>query len=233
MCNEKGFIIAIDGYSSCGKSTLAKTIAERLNFKYIDSGAMYRALAYFAKQNNFIDNKNNIDIDRLIKNLDNIQIDFSYNTRTKKSSTLLNGKNIENFIRTEEIAKLASKLSQIKEVRQKMVELQRRIAKNNNVVMDGRDIGTVVFPDADMKIFMTADLDVRANRRYLELREKGINVSLEEVKEMMVKRDKEDETRDISPLIKASDAIILDNTHMSPEEQLKWFISKYEELKNI
>lgn len=230
---NKGFIVAIDGYSSCGKSTLAKAIAEKLGFKYIDSGAMYRAVAYFALKNNYIDSDDKVDIEKLLESLNKINIDFFYDIKTKRSITLLNGEDIENYIRNEKIAKLASELSKVKEVREKMVELQRKIAKNNNVVMDGRDIGTVVFPKADLKIFMTADLDVRANRRYLELREKGINVSLEEVKEMMVKRDKEDETRDISPLIKASDAIILDNTHMSPEEQLKWFISKYEELKNI
>lgn len=230
--NKKGFIIAIDGYSSCGKSTLAKAIAEKLGFKYIDSGAMYRAVAYFALKNNYVDSNDKVDVYKLLENLNKINIDFVYDVKTKRSITLLNGEDIEEYIRNEKIAKLASELSKIKEVREKMVELQRKIAKNNNVVMDGRDIGTVVFPEADLKIFMTADLNVRANRRYVELREKGINVSLEEVKEMMIKRDKEDETRDISPLIKASDAIILDNTHMSPEEQLKWFINKYEEIKN-
>jgi len=227
------FIIAIDGYSSCGKSTFAKAIAEKLGFKYIDTGAMYRALAYFVKKNRYLDNESNLDVQKLIKELDKLNIDFVYDSQTKRAITLLNGNNIENFIRNEEIAQLASKLSQIKEIREKMVELQRKIAKNNNVVMDGRDIGTVVFPDADIKIFMTADLDTRVMRRYLELLQKGQNFSIDDLKQLMIKRDKEDESREISPLIKADDAIVLDNTNMTPEEQIEWFLKLYDNIKNI
>ncbi len=219
----KKIIIAIDGYSSCGKSTFAKSIARELNYIYIDSGAMYRAVTLFCMRQGYIGpdtyNKNAI-----LNNLERINVSFNFNTETQKNETVLNSENVENEIRGIDVSGYVSKVSQIHEVRERMVELQRQIGKNKGIVMDGRDIGTVVFPNAELKIFMTASVDIRAKRRYDELIAKGDNVDFEEIKRNIIARDIADENRDISPLRRADDAIVLDNTRMSVKEQMNWVL---------
>ena len=216
----KKIIIAIDGYSSCGKSTFAKLIAKELNYIFIDTGAMYRAVSLFALRNNLINNKS-IDKSSLIKQLDNIKITFSYDCN--KICTFLNGENVEDAIRGVEVSQWVSEVSKIKEVRQHLVALQQRMGREKGIVMDGRDIGTVVFPDAEVKLFMTASTLVRAQRRYDELTAKGEKVSFNEIKKNIEERDYKDANRSESPLRKASDAIELDNSHMSFDEQMQWF----------
>jgi cytidylate kinase len=218
---EKRLIIAIDGYSSCGKSTFARLIAKELNYIYIDSGAMYRAVTLFCMRRNYITltvlNKTGI-----IDELKDIHIDFVFNPDINEYETFLNSENIENEIRNMAVTSLVSKISQIPEVRERMVELQRQIGVSKGIVMDGRDIGTVVFPDADIKIFMTASVDIRAKRRHNELKNKGVNIEFEEIKRTIIARDIADENRDISPLRRANDALILDNSRMTVEEQMLW-----------
>lgn len=210
--------IAIDGYSSCGKSTLAKQLAKKLKYVYIDSGAMYRAVTLFAFNNKIIKD-NVIDEKALIESLNEINISFTYNRNTGNSDTYLNGVNVERDIRTLKIASMVSPVSAIKEVRTKLVAEQQKFGKNKGIVMDGRDIGTTVFPTAELKIFMTASNEVRAYRRFRELIERGDTVTLAEVKASIASRDEIDTTREVSPLQKAEDAIILDNTILSREEQ--------------
>lgn len=210
--------IAIDGYSSCGKSTLAKQLAKTLKYVYIDSGAMYRAVTLFAFNNRIIKD-NVIDEKALIESLNEINISFTYNRNTGNSDTYLNGVNVERDIRTLKIASMVSPVSAIKEVRTKLVAEQQKFGKNKGIVMDGRDIGTTVFPTAELKIFMTASNEVRAYRRFRELIERGDTVTLAEVKASIASRDEIDTTREVSPLQKAEDAIILDNTILSREEQ--------------
>lgn len=212
--------IAIDGYSSCGKSTLAKQLANYFNYVYVDSGAMYRAVALYALRKGLIKD-NYILKDELIKQLPEIDIFFKYNGAINKSETYLNGENVENEIRGMEVSKHVSHISLIKEVRKKLIALQKKIGKSKGVVMDGRDIGTAVFPDAELKIFMTADKDIRAKRRFDELRSKGLHISMEEVHENIASRDFEDTNREENPLVMASDARIIDNTELSPEEQFE------------
>lgn len=214
----KKIIIAIDGYSSCGKSTLAKQLAKKLNYVYIDTGAMYRAVALFALQNGFID-VDFFDEKALIKHLDKINVSFSFNAELNTSETFLNGKNIEKEIRGIIISNLVSKIAKIKEVRAKMVELQREMGKKKGLVMDGRDIGSVVFPDAELKIFMTAAFEIRAKRRFDELKAKGDNTSYEAVLKNIVSRDDDDTSRTENPLIKAPDAVVIDNSNINQEEQ--------------
>jgi cytidylate kinase len=210
--------IAIDGYSSCGKSTLAKQLAKKLGYSYIDSGAMYRAVALWCLENNAI--KNGVpDNEKIISNLDNIKIEFRFHPEIQSSQTYLNGRNIEKEIRGMAVSEIVSKISSIKEVRQKMVALQRQFGEDKGVVMDGRDIGSVVFPNAELKLFMTADPAIRAKRRFDELKAKGTEVSMEEIAENLRLRDYEDTTRKENPLIKAADAVVLDNSHLSPEQQ--------------
>ncbi|NCP45668.1 MAG: cytidylate kinase [Flavobacteriales bacterium CG18_big_fil_WC_8_21_14_2_50_32_9] len=214
----KKIIIAIDGYSSCGKSTLAKQLARKLNYVYIDTGAMYRAVALFALQNGFID-VDFFDEKALIQHLDKINVSFSFNSKLNTSETFLNGKNIEREIRGITISNLVSKIAKIKEVRAKMVELQREMGKKKGLVMDGRDIGSVVFPNAELKIFMTAAFEIRAKRRFDELKAKGDNTSYEAVLKNIVSRDDDDTSRTENPLIKAHDAVVLDNSNINQEEQ--------------
>jgi len=216
----KKIIIAIDGYSSCGKSTLAKQIAQKLNYIYIDTGAMYRAVSLYAAQNNIIDG-NSLEVGKLLTSLPNIKISFSYNLKTNKSETFLNGINVEQDIRTIEISNHVSKIAQIKEVRQKMVQLQREIGAEKGLVMDGRDIGSIVFPDAELKLFMTASPKIRAQRRYDELKAKGDDVSFEDVMANITLRDNDDTSRTENPLIRAENAIIIDNSDISPKEQFE------------
>lgn len=217
----KKLIIAIDGYSSCGKSTFARTIAEELKYIYIDSGAMYRAVTLYCIRKGFI-SKENLRIKSILENLNDISVSLTYNPETGHNETYLNNENVENEIRGLEVSSFVSRISQIQEVRSRMVELQRQIGRNKGIVMDGRDIGTVVFPDADLKIFMTASIDIRTKRRFDELKAKGNNVDLEEVKQNIIARDIADENRDISPLRRADDAIILDNSRMTVQEQMDW-----------
>ena len=217
----KDIIIALDGHSACGKSTLAKAMAKELKYVYIDSGAMYRAVTYFAMEENLISKSKPFDREAIIDNLSRINISFNYNSRTGKSETFLNGENVEEIIRTIEVSQFVSEVSKIKEVREKLVEFQQRLGKNKAIVMDGRDIGTAVFPNAKLKLWITANNEIRVARRYKELLEKGYKVSLKDVEDNVAQRDYEDSHRKESPLVKAEDAVVLDNSHLSKEETLR------------
>ena len=207
--------IAIDGHSSCGKSSIAKDISKKFKMKYVDSGAMYRAVTLFCLQNNFVD-KGKIEYQKILKTLHQINISFRYNTR---SEILLNGNNVESLIRDNDVSNYVSKISQIEQVRSKLISLQKEISSQKNVVMDGRDIGTKVMPSADIKLFITADIDVRANRRYKELLLADKKVTYDEVLKNLSIRDFDDTTRDINPLTKAENAIVIDNTNLNFVEQ--------------
>lgn len=220
----KQITIAIDGYSSCGKSTIAKALAAKLGYSYVDTGAMYRAVTLYCIRKGIIKDAR-FEVNEVIKSLEHIHLTFVYNKSSLASDTLLNGENVEKEIRTLEVSNLVSHISLIREVRQKMVAIQREMGKNKGVVMDGRDIGTNVFPDAELKIFMTADTDVRTQRRVDEMRAKGYKVSVEEVKKNLLERDYEDSHRKENPLIQASDAIVLDNTELTREEQLEFVLN--------
>lgn len=228
---EKRLIIAIDGYSSCGKSTFAKAVAKDLTYIFIDSGAMYRAVTLYCMRKNLI-NENGLNTAGVLSEINNINIDFVFNPDIVEYETFLNSENVEREIRGMEVSSFVSKISQIYEVRARMVELQRQIGISKGIVMDGRDIGTVVFPDADIKIFMTASTDIRAKRRFDELKGKGIVADFEEIKRNIIARDIADENRDISPLKRADDAVILDNSRMSVEEQMAWIKKIIEKKKN-
>lgn len=230
----KKLVIAVDGFSSCGKSTFAKAIAKKLCYIFIDSGAMYRATTLFCLHNNFFRGEE-IDREKLLNSLTQVKITFNYNPETSANETWLNGVNVENAIRGIEVSNHVSAVSQIREVRQKLVAMQQEMGKSGGIVMDGRDIGTVVFPHADIKLFMTASAEVRAQRRYLELKEKGPEVSFDEIKANIEKRDFQDQNREESPLRMAEDAILLDNSHMTPEEQMDWFmdlLKKFEQKED-
>jgi CMP/dCMP kinase len=214
----KQITIAIDGYSSCGKSTLAKALAKELNYVFIDSGAMYRAIAYICLQNNWSLPKYEKE---LIAVLPTINLKFEINAKTSKPEVYLNGENLESKIRNSQITAIVSAVASIKEVREKLVLEQRKIGVNGGIVMDGRDIGSVVFPDAELKLFLTADPHIRAQRRYLELKDSEPNISLEKIQEDLYKRDYADTNRKESPLTQVKDAIIVDNSNLSPSEQLK------------
>lgn len=224
--DKKRIIIAIDGHSSCGKSTFAKAIAARLGYIFIDTGAMYRAVTLYALENGAIVN-GIVDEERVEAMLGDIDIDFRFNAERGASDIYVNGDLVEGKIRTIEVSNCVSPVSSIGAVRHKLVAIQQQMGRKGGVVMDGRDIGTVVFPDAELKIFMTADAMVRAERRFKELTAKGDNVTLEQIYDNVVSRDKADMTRAISPLRKAEDAIVLDNSHMSVEEQMTWFDEQY------
>ncbi|MBC3847829.1 (d)CMP kinase [Winogradskyella echinorum] len=212
-------VIAIDGFSSTGKSTIAKKIAKQLNYIYVDTGAMYRAVTYFALENNFIGD-GFFYSEKLIEQLDKISINFKFNDIKGFAEVYLNGKNIESDIRTLRVSQFVSPVATLSEVRRKLVEQQQLMGKDKGMVMDGRDIGTVVFPDAELKIFMTASAETRAKRRYKELLERGHNLSYEDVLENVTTRDRIDSTREDSPLVKAEDAIEIDNSDLTIEEQL-------------
>lgn len=220
---EKRLIIAIDGYSSCGKSTFARAIAEELDYIYIDSGAMYRAVTLYCIRKGYI-GVGDVRTTDIIGDLGEIDISFVYNPDIGIHETFLNSENVEREIRSLEVSSHVSRISRIHQVRIRMVELQRQIGINKGIVMDGRDIGTVVFPDADLKIFMTASVDIRAKRRYDELRGKNIEADLEEVRINIISRDIADENRDISPLRRADDAIVLDNSRMTVDQQMDWIM---------
>ena len=228
---NKKIVIAIDGFSSCGKSTFAKAIAARLGYIFIDTGAMYRSVTLYALEHGAINN-GIVDEDALVALLDDITITFRFNPMRGASDIYVNGDLVEGKIRTIEISNLVSPVSSIGKVREKLVAMQQQMGRERGVVMDGRDIGTVVFPDAELKIFMTADPKVRAERRYKELTAKGDEVTMEEILENVISRDKADMTREISPLRQAEDAVVLDNSHMSVEEQMAWFMERYEGIVN-
>ncbi len=219
----KDIIIAIDGYSSCGKSTIAKNLARYLGYRHIDTGAMYRAVTLWSIENNYISDKQ-INKEQLIESLDKINIEFKYNPLTFSNELWLNNRLVEEEIRKPIVSDYASLVSQIFEVRQTMVKLQKKMGEKKRIVMDGRDIGTVVFPEAELKIFMTADINIRAKRRLNELKEKGIEISFEDVLKNINERDYTDTHRDVSPLKKADDAIVLDNSFLTKEEQLEWVL---------
>ncbi|POY36811.1 (d)CMP kinase [Flavobacterium alvei] len=217
---NKKITIAIDGFSSTGKSTLAKELANYLGYVYVDTGAMYRAVALFAMQNGYI-SPNFFDSDALIKRLPEIKLVFKFNADLGFAEMYLNGINVEKEIRTIEVSNYVSKVAEISEVRSKLVEQQQEMGRNKGIVMDGRDIGTVVFPDAELKIFMTASPRTRAERRFKELMKKGDDVTFEEVLKNVEERDYIDTHRDDSPLVKADDAIEFDNSTISKQEQFE------------
>lgn len=219
---KRDIIIAIDGYSACGKSTFAKAIARELNYIYVDSGAMYRVITLFCLRNNLIKEKW-VDKEELKRKLYSIQIGFKYNQALNRFETYLNNENVEEEIRSVIVSNNVSPVSKIKEVREKLVEIQRGLGAKKGIVMDGRDIGSVVFPEAEIKIFLTATPAVRAQRRYDEMIEKGLDASFHDIEKNIRERDYIDENREISPLIRAKDAIILDNSNMSVDEQMIWF----------
>jgi cytidylate kinase len=210
-------VIAIDGYSSCGKSTLAKALARKLHYAYVDSGAMYRAVTLYFMNHNVDPNNHQ----QVLNALEHINISFKYNPEVDLKETYLNGLNVEVPIREMRVSERVSEVSKIKEVRQALVSFQTEMGEHKGIVMDGRDIGTVVFPRAELKLFMTADFEVRTERRYQELLAKGVEVSREEVAHNLSERDRIDTTRAESPLRQADDAIVLDNTHLSPQQQLE------------
>jgi len=218
---SKRIVIAVDGFSSCGKSSFAKLIAQRLGYLYIDSGAMYRAVTLGFIQNGLIEN-GEVKRDNLLQNIKRFEVGFSFNPKSNRHETTLNGVVVEEQIRTIGVANLVSPVSAISEVRERMVELQRKLGRDKGIVMDGRDIGTVVFPDAELKIYMTADPKIRAERRLKELMEKGQLVNFAEILANIEERDRLDQAREVSPLRKADDAIVLDNSHMTIEEQMVW-----------
>lgn len=220
MANSKKITIAIDGFSSCGKSTLAKALAAKLNYIFIDSGAMYRGVSLYCIQNNIVNNGVINELE-LIKQLPSIELAFEKNKTTLKPDLTLNGLNVEGLIRDLNVASIVSKVASIKEVRDKLVIEQKKMGENGGIVMDGRDIGTVVFPNAELKLFVTADPETRAKRRYLELSAANKIITLEEISYNIEERDRIDSTRKESPLLQANDAFLLDNSNLTQEEQLQ------------
>ena len=220
--NNKGLVIAIDGFSSTGKSSISKVVADTLGLIHIDTGAMYRAITLFGLRN-FKDEKQEIDLSKLLQNLNEISLEFRENSG--KLEIYLNGENVSKEIRTTEVSDNVSFIAKQPEVRERLVVLQRDIAEKQGVIMDGRDIGTVVLPDADYKFFLTASADERARRRFLELQSLGIETTIEEVKQNLIERDRIDSKREISPLKQAEDAILIDNTNLNKEETIDLILS--------
>jgi cytidylate kinase len=227
--DQSKIIIAVDGHSSCGKSTISKEVAKMLEYTYVDSGSMYRAVTLFALRNNLINN-GIVNSHELVKRLPEIHISFKYNPKDQKSDTFLNGENVEKEIRELEVSNNVSPVATIKEVRAALVEIQKELGKERGIVMDGRDIGTVVYPDAELKLFVTASPTIRAQRRFDELTAKGSIVSFDEILKNVEERDYIDQNRAESPLVKANDAIVLDNSNMTREEQLSWVLGKVKKL---
>lgn len=221
--------IAIDGLSASGKSTLAQGLAKALNYLYIDSGAMYRAVALFALREKLIDREGNLDHAGLIQALDRVFLTFRFNPASGRGEMCLNGRNVEKEIRTHEVSRHVSIVAKVAEVREKLVRSQQRMAEDGGVVMDGRDIGTVVLPGAEVKFFMTASIEARAKRRFDDLAKRGRTVSMEEVQANLVERDHLDSTRDIGPLQQAEDAIVIDNSELSIEQQFEHMMAIIQE----
>ena len=220
--NKKGLVIAIDGFSSTGKSSISKVVADTLGLIHIDTGAMYRAITLFGLRN-FKNEKQEIDLSKLLQNLNEISLEFRENSG--KLEIYLNGENVSKEIRTTEVSDNVSFIAKQPEVRERLVVLQRDIAERQGVIMDGRDIGTVVLPNADYKFFLTASADERARRRFLELQSLGIETTIEEVKQNLIERDRIDSEREISPLKQAEDAILIDNTNLNKEETIDLTLS--------
>jgi len=227
----KKITIAIDGYSSTGKSTLAKHLAKALNYVYVDTGAMYRAVTLFAIQQKII-TENSFAIQKLIDKLPGISLTFHFNPDLGFAEMYLNNINVEREIRSMEVSKFVSKIAAVSEVRSKLVQQQQLYGTEKGVVMDGRDIGTVVFPDAELKIFMTASTEIRAKRRFLELQEKGQEVTYDEVLKNVQERDEIDTTRKDSPLVKADDAIVIDNSELTKEQQFEQILNLAQQRMN-
>lgn len=223
----KKITIAIDGFSSCGKSTMAKDLAKEIGYIYIDSGAMYRAVTLYCLQNGLFDKENNIDTDRLEQEMDRIHISFKFNKETGRPDTYLNGTRVEDQIRGMEVSSRVSPVSAIHFVREALVRQQQAMGNEKGIVMDGRDIGTTVFPNAELKIFVTASPEIRAQRRFDELKAKGEEPVFDEILENVKQRDYIDQNREVSPLRKAEDAITLDNSNMTIAEQKKWLYEQY------
>ena len=223
----KKIIIAIDGFSSCGKSTMAKDLAREIQYIYIDSGAMYRAVTLYCLRHRLFLPDGGVDTSSLEKEMNRIRISFQLNPETHCPETFLNGENVEQAIRTMEVSNKVSPVSAIPFVRAALVAAQQEMGKEKGIVMDGRDIGTTVFPHAELKIFVTASPEIRAQRRYDELKAKGQNVNYNDILENVKQRDYIDQHRETSPLRKADDAIMLDNSHMSIKEQKEWLLQQY------
>ena len=224
----KKITIAIDGFSSCGKSTMAKDLAREVGYIYIDSGAMYRAVTLYCLENNLF-TTDGIDTARLEALMSDIRISFQLNPETGRPMTHLNGVNVEDRIRTMEVSTRVSPVAALPFVREALVKLQQEMGKEKGIVMDGRDIGTAVFPDAELKIFVTASAEIRAQRRYDELKAKGEDASFEEILANVKERDYIDQNREVSPLRKADDALLLDNSNLTIEEQKQWLKERFEE----
>lgn len=224
----KKITIAIDGHSSCGKSTMAKDLAKKIGYVYVDTGAMYRAVTLFALRNNLFEEDGAVKVDELEKRMDEIKISFKFNTETQRPDTYLNGELVEKEIRGMEVSNHVSPIAAIGFVREAMVAQQQRMGKKGGIVMDGRDIGTVVFPNAELKVFVTATAEVRAQRRYDELKGKGQEADYEEILKNVQERDYIDSHREVSPLRQAEDALLLDNSNMTIPEQNEWLLKQYE-----
>ena len=225
----KKIIIAIDGFSSCGKSTMAKALARNIGYLYFDSGAMYRAVALYCMQNRLI-KENIIDTETLRNRIKEIHITFEADPETKNSLTFLNGTNVEHEIRSLEVSQVVSQVAALDFVRSEMIAQQREMGKQKGIVMDGRDIGTTVFPNAEMKVFVTASAEVRAQRRYDELTARGDNANFQDILDNVLQRDHIDQTREVSPLKQADDALLLDNSNITREEQMEWLIETYNKI---
>ena len=225
-------VIAIDGYASCGKSTMAKELARKIGYIYIDSGAMYRAVTLYCLRNNLFDG-DTLRTDDLRQRLDEIKVSFVLNRETGRPETLLNGENVEREIRTLAVSEKVSIVAAVGFVRRKLVALQQALGKNKGMVMDGRDIGTVVFPDAELKIFLTAAPEVRARRRLAEMQAKGQPASYEEILHNVEERDRIDETREVDPLRRADDALLLDNSNLTLAQQDEWLMTQYRRAAGI
>ena len=222
----KKITIAIDGFSSCGKSTMAKDLAQEIGYIYIDSGAMYRAVTLYCLEHGFFKDKE-IDIRMLQQHMKDIHLSFEFNPQTKRPDTYLNGVNVESRIRDMEVSSRVSIIAALDFVREELVKQQQRMGAEKGIVMDGRDIGTTVFPDAELKIFVTASPEIRAQRRYDELKAKGQDVDFDEILENVKQRDEIDQNRTVSPLRKADDALLLDNSHLTVQQQKEWLLEQY------
>lgn len=225
----KKIVIAIDGFSSCGKSTMAKDLAREVGYIYVDTGAMYRAVTLFAMRNDVFDAEGNIDETRLKALLPDVKLTFQLNNETKLPEVCLNGENVERYIRTLEVSQHVSPIAALPFVREKLVEQQQAMDNEKGIVMDGRDIGTVVFPNAELKIFVTASAEIRAQRRFKELETKGMPADFDEILQNVEQRDYIDTHRETSPLRQADDALVLDNSHLTIAEQKVWLMEKFNE----
>lgn len=225
----KKIVIAIDGFSSCGKSTMAKDLAREVGYIYVDTGAMYRAVTLFAMRNDVFDAEGNIDETRLKALLPDVKLTFQFNNETKLPEVCLNGENVERYIRTLEVSQHVSPIAALPFVREKLVEQQQAMGNEKGIVMDGRDIGTVVFPNAELKIFVTASAEIRAQRRFKELETKGMPADFDEILQNVEQRDYIDTHRETSPLRQADDALVLDNSHLTIAEQKAWLMEKFNE----